>query len=180
MRVFISKQWGALVASVASGSMLESTERISDNWISWESKWFRNSALTGWMIRCNVCNLRLLIQPGFYLLKVNRFWPTFCSDPENISDSTSDVLRSGNKEREGYDGKRYPLLLFDRSVVTLFRRAPVIPPSPPSDFLLSVFSLYPRSTCYCKYRISSNKYSLLLTRASKAYLEVSVACWILK
>ena len=31
-----------------------------------------------------------------------------------------------------------------------------IPPSPPSGFLLSVFSLYPRLASYCKYRISSN------------------------
>ena len=46
---------------------------------------------------------------------------------------------------------------FDRSVVTL-RRASVTPPSPPSDFLLSI-NVFPCITCtfrgYCEYRISS-------------------------
>ena len=44
---------------------------------------------------------------------------------------------------------------FDRSVVTLLRRASVTPPSRPSDLLLSVFSLYPLFASYCKYNISS-------------------------
>ena len=44
------------------------------------------------------------------------------------------------------------LSCFDQSVVTLLR-ASVTPPSPPSDILLSFFSLYPRS--YCECRISS-------------------------
>ena len=46
------------------------------------------------------------------------------------------------------------LFCFDRSVVTLLR-ASVTPPSPPSDILLSFFSLYPRFASYCECRISS-------------------------
>ena len=43
----------------------------------------------------------------------------------------------------------------DQSVVALFRRASITLPYPPSDFLLSLFSLYPRFVSYCKCCISS-------------------------
>ena len=36
------------------------------------------------------------------------------------------------------------LFCFDTSVVTLYTRASVTPPSPPSNFLLSMICLYPR------------------------------------
>ena len=42
---------------------------------------------------------------------------------------------------------------FDQSVVILYRRVSVTPSSPPSDFLLSLFSLYPHFMSYCKYHI---------------------------
>ena len=45
----------------------------------------------------------------------------------------------------------FSLLSFDRSVVTLYRRASVTPSSPPSDFLLSVFSPYPRELLRISY-----------------------------
>ena len=52
------------------------------------------------------------------------------------------------------------LFCFDWSVINpacFFRRASVTPPSPPPDFLLSVFSLYPRFASSCEYRTPSFK-----------------------
>ena len=92
-RVFISKQCGARVASVARGSMFESTERISDSCISCRSEkrtWtfcktkknllheeFIFFCGITWFFSCGITSARLVLHPFFVSVSLFRGYSVF-------------------------------------------------------------------------------------------------------